>query len=68
MYFIFVLVICILSLPTLSKDKCNSLEDDISDTYKHSEIFINNSIRNKLFENSCIAYFLSWAIYTQKIV
>ena len=34
MYFLFVLVICLLSLPTLFKDKCYSLEDDIYNTYK----------------------------------
>ena len=45
MYFLFVLVVCLLSLPILFKDKCYSLEDDIYKTYKHSEIFINNSIR-----------------------
>ena len=45
MYFLFVLVICLFSLPTLFKDKCCSLEEDIYNTYKHSEIFIDNSIR-----------------------
>ena len=45
MYFLFVLVICLLSLSTLFKDKCYSLEEDIYNAYRHSEIFINNSIR-----------------------
>ena len=45
MYFLFVLVICLLSLSTLFKEKCYSLEEDIYNTYRHSEIFINNSIR-----------------------
>ena len=38
MYFLFVLVIYLLSLPTLFKDKCCALEEDIYNTYKHSEI------------------------------
>ena len=44
MSFVIVLVVC-LSLPTLFKDKYCSLEDDIYNTYKHSEIFINNNMR-----------------------
>ena len=45
MYFLFVLVVCLLSLSALFKDKCYSLGEDIHNTYKHSEIFINNNIR-----------------------
>ena len=45
MHFLFVLVVCLLSLPTLFKDKCYFLGEDVYNTYKHSDIFINNSIR-----------------------
>ena len=48
MYFLFVLVICLLSLPTLFKNKCYYLEEDTYNTYKHSDIFINNSIHISL--------------------
>ena len=45
MNFIFMLVICLLSLPTLFNDKYYSLEEVIYNTYKHYDIFIINSIR-----------------------
>ena len=51
-YFLFVLVICLLSLSTLFKEKCYYFEEDIYNTYRHSEIFINNSIRISFSQTS----------------
>ena len=38
MYFLFVLVVCVLSLSTLFKEKCCSLEKDIYNTYGYMDI------------------------------
>ena len=70
MYFIFVLVICLLSLSTLFKDKCYSLDEYIYSIYiyRHSEIFINNSIRISFSKTPALHFScLAWFMYTQKI-
>ena len=64
------MIICLLSLPTLFKDKFYSLEEGIYNTYKHSEIVINNSIRNSFFKTptlhlSCLGMCTHRKLYTQ---
>ena len=56
MYFLFVMVICLLPL-SLFKDKYYSLEENIYNTYKHSEIFINNSIRIRFSKTPALQVF-----------
>ena len=48
------LVVCLLSLPTLFKDKCYSLEDNIYNTYKQSDIFVNNIIQISFSKTSTL--------------
>ena len=67
MLFIFVLVICLLYEPTLFDANCYSLKQDIFNTYKHSEKFINGSIRISC-SKTLVLHFFSLLMYTQKTV
>ena len=67
MLFLFVLVICLLSEPTLFDDNCYSLKQDIFNIYKHSEKFINGSIRISC-SKTLVLHVFSLLMYTQKTV